>query len=328
MFQQALEECLQALQRGESLEACLARHARYADDLRPLLETAAGLRKAGRVAPSAAAQEAGRQLFVQRAQALGRRRAPGRWPLRGAAVAASLLLAITLMGGATVLAASKSLPDDPLYPVKLTVERARLQLAFSDEARASILLNRAETRLDEMEHIAARGKPIGGSVVLALEGHTDRAAAILEKEPPPPELKARAEAVWGRQAQVLARLFERTAPEDRSEMVRAVWAAHQGRLQLRGRSLPATMGPGGMRALPPGTAAILRLQGPVRSRGPGVWAVGERDIQVGEETIVDGEGPQEGRPVVVIAIRFPDGQLKALIVGIPVDIPSPLPPRR
>jgi len=302
-IQQALEECLAALERGEGLEACLARYPQQAAELRPLLEMALSLREAGRepvTAPPGAVQR-----FLQRAEALRRGR-PRLRPWRVAALAASLFLALSLLGGATVFAASRSLPDSPLYPIKLTTERVRLWLAPNDVARAGVLLDRAEARLKEVERLAAEGKPIRPPLLAALERHTERAAALLRGRRLP-RLQARAETIWARQGEVLARLLERATPEERAGMVRAFLAAHRGRLQLRGRPLPPMM-------RPPLRMAILRLQGPFHRRGPGVWSVGGAEVVIGEETIIDGRGPREGQWGVVVGVRLPDGRLKALAI--------------
>ena len=54
-IQEALDRCLEDISSGSaSVEECLARYPEYASDLRPLLRTAARLRKAEQVRPSRA----------------------------------------------------------------------------------------------------------------------------------------------------------------------------------------------------------------------------------------------------------------------------------
>ncbi|HUF82264.1 MAG TPA: hypothetical protein VMN03_14100 [Burkholderiales bacterium] len=62
----ALIECLRALDRGESLEACLARASEDAEVLRPLLELRARMQAIEPPAPGAAAYELARQRLLNR----------------------------------------------------------------------------------------------------------------------------------------------------------------------------------------------------------------------------------------------------------------------
>jgi hypothetical protein len=72
-----------------------------------------------------------------------------------AALAASVAVIASLAG--LVPASANSLPGDTLYPVKRLVEGAELSLAFSADARASVHLQHAERRVDEVEALAGRG---------------------------------------------------------------------------------------------------------------------------------------------------------------------------
>ena len=59
-FAEILDECLNDLNRGVSVEACLARHPEHAAALAPLLQTAAGLRNVPESVMSDAGFERGR----------------------------------------------------------------------------------------------------------------------------------------------------------------------------------------------------------------------------------------------------------------------------
>ena len=50
-FDDILNECLERILHGETVEQCLARYAQHADELRPLLETGLQVRKAALVQP-------------------------------------------------------------------------------------------------------------------------------------------------------------------------------------------------------------------------------------------------------------------------------------
>jgi hypothetical protein len=69
------------------------------------------------------------------------------------------LAAALLVGGLTTAAASNnSLPGDPLYGVKLGVERAQLATTFSSAARARLELQFADLRLSEAQRLFAAGR--------------------------------------------------------------------------------------------------------------------------------------------------------------------------
>ena len=75
-----------------------------------------------------------------------------------ALVAASVTILVLLVGG-MVGAAAASLPDSPLYSVKLAGERLQLALSLNQEARAQVYLLLAEHRLAEAERLAKEGGP-------------------------------------------------------------------------------------------------------------------------------------------------------------------------
>jgi len=64
---------------------------------------------------------------------------------------------LVLIGGGTGVAAAseQALPGDVLYPVKRTVETAQVGIARGDAAEGRALLERAETRLAEVEALSA-----------------------------------------------------------------------------------------------------------------------------------------------------------------------------
>jgi hypothetical protein len=72
---------------------------------------------------------------------------------------ASALAAALLVGGLTTAAASgDSLPGDPLYGVKLGLERAQLATTFDSAARVRLELQIADTRLGEAQRLFAAGR--------------------------------------------------------------------------------------------------------------------------------------------------------------------------
>jgi hypothetical protein len=79
---------------------------------------------------------------------------PAPYAVRAMAVSA---LCVATVAGATV-AGADSLPDDPLYSLKLASEDVRLTFALSAEDRAGVQLSIAEHRLAEAEALATTGR--------------------------------------------------------------------------------------------------------------------------------------------------------------------------
>src|SRR3989344_8781108 len=63
--------------------------------------------------------------------------------------------ALVILGGGilTTWAAGQSLPGSPLYPVKLTIERARVSASFSDESRLKLQAELADARFQELTDV-------------------------------------------------------------------------------------------------------------------------------------------------------------------------------
>ncbi len=79
---------------------------------------------------------------------------PAPYAVRAIAVAS---LCVATVAGATV-ASAETLPDHPLYPMKLAGEDLRLTLALSAGDRAGVQLSIAEHRLAEAEALATSGR--------------------------------------------------------------------------------------------------------------------------------------------------------------------------
>ncbi len=148
----ALEECLELLAQGETLQACLARYPEQAAELKPLLAAALRLQSAGeQVNPSLLFKSRTRaQLRAHMdAHAHPRKLRQGFWfprfspAMRLMSGLAALLLACTITGTALAQAA---LPGDTLYSWKLTSEGAWRTLSPDP---VGVDLARAERRIDE-----------------------------------------------------------------------------------------------------------------------------------------------------------------------------------
>ena len=157
-FDNIFDECLERILDGETLEQCLARYPEQAAELKPLLETVLAVKKASAVEPRPEFKARARYQFRS---ALQEKVAPQRRPFFGWlprwATALAIVLVVLLAGGGTVAAASNSMPDSILYPVKLATENVQLALTTSDLDKARLCANFADRRVTEIIYMAERG---------------------------------------------------------------------------------------------------------------------------------------------------------------------------
>jgi hypothetical protein len=93
------------------------------------------------------------------------------------------LIAIALVAG-TSAASADSLPDDPLYALKLNSEQMRLGLAQNAQDRAAVQLVIAETRLREANALAAQDRDAEADAAASAYGeYLANAVATLESSP-------------------------------------------------------------------------------------------------------------------------------------------------
>lgn len=316
-FDAALDECLAALQRGESLESCLSRYPKHAQGLRSLLSLGQTIRRLPRSAPSSAASAAAWRRLRLRAQELrlARTRGAGSLWLRSLAVAASLVLAVIIAGGGTVFAAQDSLPDSPLYRVKLASEDARLWFVFDETEKGDILLDQSDERTEEIIALLQKGKPVPGRVLSALQDRNARVAAILEDHPEEIALSARAEEQSAAQEELLLALWEDVSPGAQSDYSQTVAALHNTQLRIGGSQATA-VSPDDL------AGGVLNIAGEAERSAEGLWRFGGVEVRVDERTI-GGEALEPGQTAKVIAARGPNGRLQALnVVTAEASAPS------
>lgn len=158
-FNNILNECLERLLvKGETVEQCLQSYPEHASELKPLLETAIASKKALDIKPSAEFKARARYEFrAALAEAAPKRsRFSSVWLPRWATTVV-LILGLLLAGGGTVAAANYSMPDSPLYPVKIATEQVQLGLARSDEDKAELHIQLADRRVAEIIYLADKG---------------------------------------------------------------------------------------------------------------------------------------------------------------------------
>ncbi|MFC1954983.1 DUF5667 domain-containing protein [Chloroflexota bacterium] len=158
-----LDECLErVLIKGETVEQCLAGYPEQATELEPLLQTALLAKKASSIKPRLEFREKARYQFRAALHEMEikreRRSFSFNWQPRWATVAVTVLVLILASGG-TVAAAGNSMPDEPLYQVKLATEKARLTLTPSALGKAELYVKLIDKRVNEIVKMAEKGRP-------------------------------------------------------------------------------------------------------------------------------------------------------------------------
>jgi hypothetical protein len=158
-FDDILTECLdRLLVKDATVEQCLASYPEQADELKPLLQIAMVTRRTATIQPRPDFRARARYQFHAALQEIeGKRgRLFFRWLPQWAAVV-TVVLVLLLAGSGTVAAASNSMPDEPLYQVKLATEQVWLTLNFSDMGKARLNAVLADRRVAEIIYLAGKG---------------------------------------------------------------------------------------------------------------------------------------------------------------------------
>ncbi|OGO18102.1 MAG: hypothetical protein A2Z02_01565, partial [Chloroflexi bacterium RBG_16_48_7] len=164
------DECINRLNSGESIESCLQRYPEEAPELSVLLQTYVNVKWRSSIVQPNPAFKARARLNMLYTQRIAAQRQPYRQPERQRqpsgfnfgriwAPALAGIIVFVLVGSAgTAAAATGSMPDEPLYTVKLATEQVQLALAFSETDKAIINTEIAEKRSEEIEVMASQGK--------------------------------------------------------------------------------------------------------------------------------------------------------------------------
>ena len=180
-FEDILDDCLERLLvKGETVEDCLAIYPQQADALKPLLQTALVTKKAIAIKPSPEFRARARYQFHTLLQetASHKSRSLSFWRFLWATVLTTILVMLLASGG-MVAASSTSMPDEPLYPVKLAVEQLQIRLTTSSQGKASLYAEFADRRVTEIIHIAQEGNvSLAGSVTQRLDSQLAMIATL------------------------------------------------------------------------------------------------------------------------------------------------------
>lgn len=313
-FRSVLDECLDSVRQGESVESCLERYPKHAERLKPLLALSTRVQQVPPVQARPWAQAtAWDQVRLRAAELRAGKRSrgigstnssAGMW-LRPLAVVTALMLAIFAGGGATALASQGALPDSPLYRVKLLTEDVHLWFVFDDSHKAEILLDQSDQRMDEILTMARKGKPIPSNVLSAMESRHSRAATTVAgldtSDSDRPDLLKRLLEQSAQQEDTLLSLWDGVSPGGRGDYTEVVAVLHNTRLQgstelvLSSEDLI-----GGVREID-GVATLA----------DGVWTIGGISVVVDERTI-GGRELEDGATARGVFGQASDGTLRAL----------------
>ncbi len=165
----ALEACLQAMEKGESMDAVLRRFPSFAAELRPLLEAARASRTLDSGSLPGLTVRRSRVRVLAAASRL--RKAPRRrsWRAWQIAVTVTAVLAILLAStNGLLIVSARALPGDALYPLKLTVENTQLQLAVDPAQKQALIRQFQLRRVEETESLLSQDRVVhvefGGTV--------------------------------------------------------------------------------------------------------------------------------------------------------------------
>jgi hypothetical protein len=158
-FEDIVSDCIERLLLGgESIEDCLKRYPNQASDLKPILETTLITKRTTAITPRPEFKAKARYQFHLAIQDLktDKDRFFHRLRLQWATAVTAVL--ILLLGSSGIyVAASTSIPGNPLYSVKLAIEQVQMNLTFSDLGKANLYAKFADRRVDEIIQLAKIG---------------------------------------------------------------------------------------------------------------------------------------------------------------------------
>lgn len=161
----AFAACLEDIERGSSLDECLARYPELRAELAPALRTVLQVRTVPEWHVSPEFKATARERMARRVrsrpqrQSLGARIASFKLPKMPSLsfgvpalvrVAAVMLLGLTVISGGSAIASSNTQPDNPLHQLKLATESIELMLRPAGDSRTELLVEILDRRASEL----------------------------------------------------------------------------------------------------------------------------------------------------------------------------------
>lgn len=245
-----LEECINSIKTGKAtIDDCLGCYPDMRGELEPLLRTAVLLQQAPKPVLSSSFRISARQHLLSAVEAKrseqgllkpsqmsGFSKGLFRWAsLKTAAFRVAVVsLVILLLGGGTVAASANSMPNSPLYPLKLAVEEGQIIFAFSNRSKAELHIKFAKRRLGETQAMIS-AKDMGGTkkALLAMNDHLKEAQFFTDatSEKDEKELYSKLLQLTERQQKVLETVLTRVPEQARKAINHALEVSKRGHQQ-------------------------------------------------------------------------------------------------
>ena len=223
-IEEALNDCIERMDGGESLDDCLNSYPDLADELKPLLELSHAVTETSlSIKPRGEFKAAARYRFHQalaekESKAAKTAPAPRRWRFKWATVALAVLV-VFVVGGGMGVASANSMPGDTLYGVKTFVERIQMGLTFGSENKAQLHLDLAEERSEEMQTLIDEGDLEGAnSIEVKLANHLENAKKAAPRLYESDDIVARLETLANKQVALLEAIYDK-APTGAQEAI-------------------------------------------------------------------------------------------------------------
>jgi hypothetical protein len=283
-----LEECINQLQAGKSLEEILAQYPYYVNELRTLLETAAGMRSNQvKITPRDEAMARSRRLFVTQVSLQTRRQSVFHSLHLRLAVTFAIVIFLVVGLLSTGLGSASALPGDTLYPVKLALEQVQLILAAGPVQRLKLLEDFDQVRSQEVNQLKT----------------TDRMITVTFTGVP-----SQSKEGW----MVAGVKLNVTGPE--AERL-ANWQDFV--VQVTGETEGEKVNVTDVQR------RVLTFNGIIQEISSGAWFIGGIKVKLDSNTDINGTGTA-GQRADVSAQRQDDGQLLALKIDIHRDNDAPV----
>lgn len=167
-----LDECVDAIKRKEkTVEECLRCNEDRRSELEPMLIASAILIENSGVVPDAKSKQETRDRLLAAVEKKRWEAGIERMPLKEGTPGEKrrvrsatrwrrtfkritvITIAAALLSGTTLAMAQESLPGSPLYPVKLAVEKVRIDLAKDKNTKSQLYLKAAQERISELQRM-------------------------------------------------------------------------------------------------------------------------------------------------------------------------------
>jgi len=178
--QDILQDCLEQLDSGKTVEQVLARYPEQRDELVQLLDLVQSLQRA---APSMS-ESAKARVRYQVHGAARTQSAPGARPVWQTWFLRVLvsLVAVVILGGGTFVAAAESAPGGPFFPARAAINGTRARIAADPRTAILIHLDNAEDRVQDVRILKQRGG-LNEAAIFLMVGETENLMAALENNP-------------------------------------------------------------------------------------------------------------------------------------------------